>query len=168
MSKKNKIKKGNQRKKKNRNSEVDLESSFKRRLHSLQLTLFFFFFTQARCYFCPLAAAESLQICFSLVKLLINSGALGLPIWMPYSYPYGFYRGQTTMWSLHSSNSQGNWIKRLLWFWSHFILQPLLSLSVCAPSASVSLAISEDSLCPPSPKGKKLTTISTALDCKWK
>lgn len=85
-------------------------------------------------------------ICLSLIRLLINSD-LDFSIWMAYSHPYGFYRGQTSMWFLHSSNCQGNWIKRLLWFWSRFILQPFLLLSVRALSVSVSLAICEVALC---------------------
>ena len=88
--------------------------------------------------FCPLAAIDSFWIRFSPVRLLINSGVLGLPVQMAYSHPYGFYRGQTAMWSLHSSDCQGNWIKCLLWFWSHFILQlfPFI-VSMCTPRPSI-------------------------------
>lgn len=45
--------------------------------------------------------------------------------------------GDKPQWFLHSFDCQKNWIKRLLWFWSHFILLLFLSLSVCELCLSI-------------------------------
>lgn len=72
------------------------------------------------------------------------------------------YRGQTTMWSLHSYSYQGNWIKRSLWFWSLFIPQHLVLVSVCALSVQYPLPFL--SSVPPTPWKKRLFHIySTRL-----